>query len=297
MRRRPFCQRFAFAATIASLSLGASAVPASAQVGIGQVAPAPLLLCDAGHDLLQPQVSSGNSYVAPANGTITSWSTHAAPGESDSQRLTMKVFRQVSANTYAAVGHDGPRELRSGALNRFPAAVPVQTGDVLGMHVVAEGDFGTGCAFDAGAEAFRYLDLTGDLPDGAAGGFSPGIPGFRVNIAADVGPTNAFLLERLKARKKKGIAILTVIVPRPGEVALRGPGIKPISGAGAKAARFTPGGKVKLKIKPHKKGKKAKRLERRLRKKGKAKLKVRVTYTPSGDASNTLARKVTLVRK
>ena len=111
-------------------------------------------------------------------------------------------------------------------------------------------------------------------------------------------PSNAFALGKLKRNKKKGIAFLFVTVPGPGEVGLAGKGVKNVGIASASARKsvFTPGGVVKLRVKPGK-GKKARKLVRRLKDKGKATLKVRVTYVPTGGLANTQARQVKLVRK
>jgi hypothetical protein len=54
---------------------------------------------------------------------------------------------------------------------------------------------------------------------------------------------------------------------------------------------------VKLKVAPHKKGKQARKLRKRLRNKGKSGLNVRVTYVPTGGAANTQPRKLKLIRK
>ena len=110
--------------------------------------------------------------------------------------------------------------------------------------------------------------------------------------------SNQFSFGKLVLKKNKGISILSVNLPGPGDVAMSGPGIKPIgSGLSAAASRAVPGGRVRLRIKPGKRGKKAKRLRLRLKNKGKAKLRVRVTYVPAGGMPNTRARKVKLVRK
>src|SRR5262245_61232050 len=91
-----------------SAALMAGACTASA-VTIGQVpSSTPFASCsNSPFDLVQPTVSSGNSYVVPDLGGVTawrltSWSTFAAAG--DGQTLTMKVFRKVAdPDTYQAV--------------------------------------------------------------------------------------------------------------------------------------------------------------------------------------------------
>ena len=75
MLRRAVC-------TVAVLLI-AGAPPAAASVTIGQLAPGtPTGFADPSGtlDILQPAVTSGNTYVAPGNGTITSWSHNAAAG-------------------------------------------------------------------------------------------------------------------------------------------------------------------------------------------------------------------------
>jgi hypothetical protein len=148
-----------------------------------------------------------------------------------------------------------------------------------------------GAAPDIGADELVPAPSPPPSGGGGSGGGGGAIP-------AAVPPSNAFEFGKLKRNKKKGIAFLFVNVPGPGEVGLAGKGVKNVGIASASARKsvFTPGGVVKLRIKPGK-GKKARKLVRRLKSKGKAKLKVRVTYVPTGGTANTQARKVTLVRK
>ena len=69
--------------------LAMHAVPAAASVTIGQVADPNAGNCDAGTEFVQLGVASGNPYVVPGNGTITSWTVQAG---GDPGRLTMKIF-------------------------------------------------------------------------------------------------------------------------------------------------------------------------------------------------------------
>jgi hypothetical protein len=111
-------------------------------------------------------------------------------------------------------------------------------------------------------------------------------------------PSNAFRFGKLKRNKRKGIAFLFVILPGPGEVGLRGKGLKTIGGAGvARASRAVAGGTVKLKVEPAKKGKRARKIRRALLSEGKAKVKALVTYLPTGGTVNTQARKLKLKKK
>ena len=75
---RHLAARLGAAVLLVALSQAASASPAAASVTIGQVAP-PQNGCVVGYDDIQGTVSSGNSYVVPGTGTITSWASWGGP--------------------------------------------------------------------------------------------------------------------------------------------------------------------------------------------------------------------------
>src|SRR3954453_19573405 len=128
-------RRFSLALSAIVLGMVVAAAPASATVTIGQVGDAAGSSCDPNFDALEPTPPSGNPYVAPGVGTITSWSMRAAGPVG--QQLTMKIFRKVrEPSTYQVVGHAGPQTLTPGSLNTFPANIRVQAGDALGFHNV-----------------------------------------------------------------------------------------------------------------------------------------------------------------
>lgn len=109
-----------------------------------------------------------------------------------------------------------------------------------------------------------------------------------------IAASNAFKFGRLKRYKRTGTAILTVIVPGPGLIAVAGKGVagdRPGRRSNASASRAVgAAGKVKLPIKSRGKAK------RRLERTGKVKLTVKVTYTPTGGAPNTKTKTVKLLR-
>jgi hypothetical protein len=260
-------------------------------VTIGQLAPAsPPTICGAvtAFDRAQPTVTSGNPYVVPGAGTITSWSHSAGSGAG--QMLTMKVFRKVAdPATYMAVGHDGPRLLASGSLNGFPASLPVKAGDVLGLGGASPSNYA--CLFDAPGDS--YVFRPGDLADGGdPEAFLTDTDGFRVNVSAVFVYSNSFSFGKSVLNKKSGTATLTVGVPNPGELALSGKGVKPAGAAGALVAtKVATAGVVKLLIKA--KGRK----RRKLNETGKVKVKPKVTYTPTGGDPRTQSTKVKLKKR
>lgn len=264
---------------------------AGATVTLGQLAPGnpPAVTCPStfSFDLLQPTVTSGNTYVVPGNGTITSWSTNASANAG--QMHSMKVFRNISGLSYLVVGHSGPRPMASG-LNTFPASVAVKPGDVLGLSTNDGSAVGSTCNFSAQGD--RYLSrqgTPGGLPDGASGTFTVQ-PNFRVNVAAVFEPTNTFTLGAATRNKKNGTAILTATVPNPGVLALSGDGVTTAAGARVSVA-VTVAGAVELLIKAQ--GKKRKKLKST----GKVKLSPTITYTPTGGDPTTQSTTLKLRKK
>jgi hypothetical protein len=103
-------------------------------------------------EVIQTATLSGVSYSVPANGVLTSWSFHAG---ADPTTLTMTVFRPTPvANQYTVIGNGG--ELRTVAaasgVSTFPARVPVQIGDFVGIR----SSTGTCASAGSGADIVRF---------------------------------------------------------------------------------------------------------------------------------------------
>jgi hypothetical protein len=120
------------------------------------------------------------------------------------------------------------------------------------------------------------------IPNSAAAGANGSDVG-----AVELRPSNALVLGKLKKNKKKGFATLTVDLPQPslGTLTLQGKGLKTQTVAIAGQAE------LKLKVQGTKKEKKA------LRKHGKRKVTIEVTYAPTGNTAATQVRKAKLVLK
>jgi hypothetical protein len=141
-----------------------------------------------------------------------------------------------------------------------------------------------GAAFGLGSDergVTRPIDFP-TIPNSSA----PGADGSDVG-AAEVQPSNAFALGKLKKNKKKGTATLTVTLPLPSFGSLT------LEGKGLKAQSRTIAGEETLKLPVIGKGK----VKKALRKHGKRKVLIKVTYAPTGNAAVTLTRKAKLVRK
>jgi hypothetical protein len=108
-------------------------------------------------------------------------------------------------------------------------------------------------------------------------------------------PSNEFSFGKVKKNKHKGTAKLTVIVPGPGGLVLSGRGLKkqrPDARAALASKAVAAAGNVKLLVKT-KKGKKRRKLNRR----GKVKVKAKVTYTPTNGDPNTRVKRIKLIKK
>lgn len=241
-------------------------------------------------------MTSGAPYIVPAGGErVVSWSTNALAGSG--QVWTMKLYRLISGTTYKVVGVDGPHTLTPSVVNTFPANIPAQPGDLLGLTNVNGG--GSACVFTAPGENYAWSPGT-DTPLGGNATFT-GLTGYRLNISAVIGEkaSNADTLGKVKLNKNNGTATLAVNVPGPGTLTLTGSGVKtqrPARDATA-SKTVTAAGTVKLLVKA--KGKKKKKLN----KTGKVKVKVSVAYTPSGTGGdiagdpNTQTKTIKLVKK
>ena len=291
---RRLLRRFALGAALAALALTASASSATASVTIGQLAPdlgpgmPPITACGADRDSVIPEVASGNSYVFPGAGVITSWSHNAAAG--DLQMLGLKVLRHLGGAEFLVVAQNGPRALAAGSLNTFPVNIPVLAGDILALNTGPPGAPATACEFDG--PNYELNDVAGPYAVGQVGIFSTfgGGPFYAINISAVFEFSNTFTPGAITRNKKKGTATLTVDAPNPGELTGSGKGVK-VAGAAVISKPVLAPGEVKLTIKA--KGKK----KATLKKTGKVTVKPNITYTPTGGDPSTQSVKVKLKKK
>jgi hypothetical protein len=114
---------------------------------------------------------------------------------------------------------------------------------------------------------------------------------FELEPARAAPPSNAFSFGKLKRNRRRGTARLIVVVPGPGDLTLAGKGVgKPKASAAASKA-VSAAGPVGLLIRA--KG----RARRKLNRRGKVRLRLRVTYTPSGGSPNTKRKTVKLIKR
>lgn len=181
---RPILRGLTAIVTILAAFVGASA--ASATVTVGQLSgPNPKAACMGGpDDVYQSSLSGGTSYVVPAAGILTSWSTEAAEGAG--QTLKMKVFQPLGGNSFKVVGHNGPQALTPATLNTFPAHIAVQAGDVIGFNDQNATAVHNACLFETGnaSDIFAANPGLSDAEDGSNVEMAPTADGYRLNLSA-----------------------------------------------------------------------------------------------------------------
>jgi hypothetical protein len=234
--------------------------------------------CPTNLDIAQVAIGSGNPYVVPGTGTVTSWTTFGGP--TAAQQLTMKIFRAVpgQAGQYEVVGHAGPQMIAVGgtAGNAFPANIAVRPGDLLGFHTATISN----ACYLPGDMSDQGTYFMGNLNDGQSNGFTP-LVDVRLNISAIFEPDNAFRIASTQRNKKRGTATITVELPNPGDLTA--------TGIGARASKVVAAGTAQIIVNAT--GKK----KRKLQKRGKVKLPVSLTYTPTG--GNASSQQLPLVLK
>jgi hypothetical protein len=276
--------RHVLIASLLGVALAIAASSVSASITIGQLGSGggP---CLNDYDFLQPSVTSGIAYSAPETGTITSWSTNGPVGAGAT--MTMKIWHP-GGPVFTAIAHDGPRSLEPGRVDTFPVSIPVATGDLLALHTVTGGP---ACVFPVPGE--KLFARMGEVPDGVSTSFGPSeaLVDGRLNISATLAPANTIRIVAVRRKTRKGIANLTVTVPNPGTLSVAGKGARLAEGGSRKVVVVQTAGEVALAIAA--KGRKSAVLQDR----GKAKLRPKIVYTPTGGDPGTKRIKLTLLKK
>ncbi len=175
------------ACAIACAAMVMPASPAAAATALGETNnPYSGVVCNGPSTYLQVSTGRAPSYTVPAGGgVITSWSTFAPVGQGGAQ-VRLGVFRETGPPPaqYTTVGASAAQTLTAGSLNVFPASIPAQAGDTLGLLIVAGGH---NCIIiDTGSPQDGTQREEGALFDvGSVHLYSdPSQPARRVNVAA-----------------------------------------------------------------------------------------------------------------
>src|SRR5262249_11164688 len=152
-------------------------------------------------------VTGGNLYSARAAGTITSWSTNSSGAGAT---YVFKIFRRTSdPDAFEVVAKDTQHTLTAG-ISSVPTSLHVESGDLIGLH---EQGSSNSCTFPLPGDG--VLRATGDLDEGESAAFTP-VPNVRLNLSADLVPSNAFTITSIARHRRGGTATLTIALSNPG---------------------------------------------------------------------------------
>jgi hypothetical protein len=282
--------------TLASARAGlAAAAVAAVSCGFPATGDAAITI---GSNMLKPAVSSwgcggtpctgvnaslpGLVTVSPVNGTITAWRVRGANGTDTGRLRVVAPGSGGSSFTFAATSATQTVPSGTLAVSTFPTSLPILEGDLIGL----DDDRAGGSSFwDAGATGGTELIFQPAPANGPAVTPSFSGPG-ELLFNADVVPTNSFPKPKQAKSNPRKIDRLIVQVPNSGYLSARNAKGDDVIKAITKTVAGS--GFVKLKLKP------SRTARGTLRRLGKAKGRVKVTFTPTGGTSFSQKTKVTL---
>jgi hypothetical protein len=128
---------------------------------------------------VQRSVGSGNPFAAPFPGVITSWTTEAEANAT----MKLKIYRStMTTDSFLVIGESARQALPSS-----PARIPVQTGDMLGLHGVGLTNNCDLTTADAGDTRSRKGDVA-NPGIGTTVAMDPAVANRRINVAAVLEP-------------------------------------------------------------------------------------------------------------
>lgn len=168
------------------------------------------------------------------------------------------------------------------------SVLAVYTGDAVdALSLVASNDNFASCAPGAGVVFTASAGTTYRIATDGARSIDNGAIGISIESAASPPPpSNDFSFGKVKKNKGTGAAKLTVEVPGPGELTLA-----ETDRVEAKAKRADHAGEKTLTVRARGRARKELNVD------GKAKVKPRVTYTPTGGSPNSKRIELTLVER
>ena len=218
---------------------------------------------------------SGAKIYSPFNGTLVSWRITGAAGGP----FKLRILRGAGGNSYTAVASSDPQTPAGTGTQTYAINVPIQMGDLIAIDDSAPSDM-IGTSTTSNGVVQRWIP---QLADGVTAQASQTIVNRELGFNADLRPVSHHLtLGKVKRNASKGTATITATVPDPGGLVLFGKGLKRFATAAAAP------GKVKLKVRA--KGS----VKRELNATGRAHVKARVKFSPTGISPGKAAKELTL---
>jgi hypothetical protein len=288
-RRR--LERLALAASLAALSLAASASPSGAAVTIGSnlarvpnsaanYSPRPTF---SNVSLASDRQASGG-LSSRVNGTVVRWRIRVG----DSTRVTnLRIVRPLGRGLFAGAGTSPSVTPPIHATTSYDVRLPIQIGDYIGLDCCDPDFFEPDAEFFVTGDAAVRNEWQPRLADGGGGRAPLRTNAYEIALNAEINPTSTFTLDSISRNKGKGTATITVNVPNPGALTGSGKGVN----AAVLSRKVRAPGQVRLLVKT--KGKK----KRKLNSTGKVRVRPEITFTPTGGSANTRSVKVKLVKR
>jgi hypothetical protein len=218
--------------------------------------------------------------TSPVNGTVTLWRLLST----SSGTAGFQVVHPLGGNLFTGGGTTPTFVVPGNMVSTYALPMPIKLGDYIA--VVAD----SGLKIDAFTDPVHFLQWQPPLQDGGPGSM-PTVegPGNEITLNAEITPENEFTLGAITRDRKRGTATITVKVPNPGELSATGKGAKASSVARTSKAVTAPGASTLV---VRAKGKK----KATLNETGKVKLRVTVSFTPTGGTASSQPTKVKLRR-
>lgn len=231
-------------------------------------------------------VDVGNAYPvkSPATGTVTALKIRS--GSADT--VTFRLGSYGKGKMTAKGAGTGPTVVLPGpGIHTFPASVPIKYGAYVGIDTSSTTALGNLPCSGLGT-TYHFNPV---LADG--GSLQPVDANSicELMVQAVIDPSSVISIAKAPLKVKGASASLTVKVPGPGKLSLKGKGVAPRSASGGTAVasqKVKKAGKAVLKITPR--GKTKSKLARG----ASAKVKVKLTFSPTGGTPGTLKRTLKL---
>lgn len=231
------------------------------------------------------QASGGIS--SPVNGTIMTWRIRVGAPPSPA---ALRVVRPLAGGLYTSGGATPEVTPTADGTSTYPVQLPIQRGDLIGVDCC--GGAG-GTFFSASTPQTARLDFEPG-PLAAGPGTAPAdSDNFEVLVNADIEPTSAFTVTKVKGKKGGRISV-TVQLPNPGTLVAGDPHDYALGAAGGKPLLLKDGeteagpGSATVTTRT------TSRARDRLARKGRLKVPVKVLFTPTGGSSSAQFLKVKL---
>lgn len=212
---------------------------------------------------------AGAQLTSPVVGEVVRWRIAGNYGGT----FKLRVLRPAGGGQFRGAGTSDPVTATGTATLTIAANLPVESGDLIAV------DYGDGHHLStAMVSGSAFGQWTPALPDGDTAPPTPFGSNLELLYNADVEPSSSFTVGGPNLNRRKGSARLTLSLPNPGQVSASGKGAK-VGGATARAAAGP--GSTQLVVRS--KGRKRRTLDAT----GKVKLRLTITYTPTGGTPNS----------